>query len=1717
MNTPTSKLYIKVLDSDMQFGIGLKVLPTKGNLVYEYNPFRNYRLTETAYYYKNKLYKPQELLAEIAVEQEVWASKTTKECIEYISKHGGNSWNKKYFIIPESETDPILMEEGELADFDTNELSFSISNPVNILPQYSYDNSVNLIFNDGKNLPRLVNSRFSATEKNKYQIIDRKGNNDTNIYDQGAQFDIDTSLYKRVEEIPTLKFVGIIESGKLSVGNYHFYFRYSDADGNETDFVAESGLVSIFIGGSPDSIKSGFRNECANKGVQFLIENIDSSYNYVTVYYTKSTSDINQNAVVTTHRINQKFIVTNSSTCLITILGYEDSSQVDNSEINPMYLLASSAAAQEQCQNMLFLGNITKPEIPYNELEDLSLRFLPYITNKDYDLSISTNYDITSTCKGYYDTKFIYNYTGYWNHEYYRFGIVYIMSDNSLSPVFNIRGIGKLKTQKEMDNLYAEFPFYNDDLKTSRKYINYEEDTYILTPEGEEGEEGEERNQSLNLENAKGVVCLDYEVTGNESKQQIFGIGIKTKKQVIDYLYNKLHIKGFFFVRQKRIPTILCQAYTIGIDPQSRTPILPISTNQFVAERILNDDRRLLHDFTSRLYKDFKYNLVRKEGAICPEYDIDTPYYNSIFTGTEFPVYEADFQSPNNYLSNMGDRHYFSIGTSKRENDAPYVTKIIGVEDNVKLVNIGNKLFAARAGEAEEAFRFEYLSEKTEKTEANNIIRGSFGPYLGITGYPYCGKIIDIKIPGFNHLSQSEVFKIRYNDKSPFYAISERIAIKDISNYFSGFLNELDNEDKDVYLENSLYRGDCYICQFTHRLNRNFQDPASPANDKIVDPKCWSDNFEYADGVLKKDKFDSINLGDVNAIQMGMWVTFTVRSTNNLCIRAIDESNTDEQGMFGNYRTFYPYGPMSAEGAYKIPEALCVNKGFSKSVSERVNFEVPDVPAIKNDFTNRIAYSDIHVNDAFKNGYRVFKGTHYRDYPKTYGSITKLIELQGNLVCVFEHGVALIPVNERAVAGEGSGGNIYINTSNVLPENPKIISDTFGSQWRDSVIKTPRGIYGVDTIGKKIWRTNGQDFECISDFKIQEFLNLNISLTERELDPIIGVRNVKTHYNKFKHDVMFTFYDNLHGFEEKVWNVCFNELMQKWITFYSWVPSYSENIYNQYFSFDRNTSKWITKLGISKTDSDFADGVTLSNNIIPNDAKAGDVVGYLSLSNRTIPSGDGVSYDISYSLERDNFRNDKYFRIDKVSKGNSIYDKNEDGTTKWALYLKVDATELCSELYVRGKKTIESGKVDYEKLIEEINDNTKPTWIEHCVKNSEYVVCKDERGRRINLEKKYNYSTLVKLLNIKATILTTIDRTDVPLAEAYTTGITNQQYVESGYYESVIAVSPKYNLQFLTTDFWKHGQAGIIDCADTINPTYWYGRQHPFEFEFVVADNPQLHKIFDNLEIISNNAEPESFHYEIVGDCYSFAKDKKNMYIRQEATKELYQYNGCDILYDTNYIDQNKEVHRPIEGKLDSDGKQVYDKSTIFPLYYSREDTFNEIEDSYKEMTAANKDYESLAGAEIVKYNNLQEYRIWNHAKAADITKVGRMQGNMQYKEDKWDVQINPINIVERNEKEWGTEDSTGGTDLNPNKIPIVLQTNSIPSEVCDKIQREGTDIPKNSEDRAIYSWEVAGFNDSSNSSVKVKDKWVKIRIRYSGEKLAIITAIRTFYSGSYS
>ena len=1561
----------------------LNYLSNKGRIAWEYNPFRNLRRTKNTdqegihedqikyngllydkykedglkTYYKNN--KNEIIIKNNDDYQLPNGTIITKEVQKYNSKN--------------------VIEAGSIVDLDTELLNFSLNNPVDIEIQNSYDGSVNLILNDGRNPPRMINSRFSPRGLNTYEIVDRIGDNDTNIYDDSNQFELDASLYKRYNKIPKVKFNNVLNSGYLKVGNYTLYFKYCDADDNETDFVAESGIISVFKGQDPFSIDGGIVNMNAHKSIDVTLTNIDDAYDYVKVYYTRASSDIEQNRQVGVYKILNNYIVSRNK-CNIIINGDENVDIVPDTELNLQYFVANSAKAQAQCQNMLFLANLTKSDTLHQDLTDISLRILPYLKkHKAYNLIGKVDEDtyqdnsVSQDNYEYYNPRNIYYHVGYWNEEIYRFGIVYIMSDNTLSKVYNIRGCGELPNEDAYaDYFYKGTSIFND--QGDRQFIEITEDTYQVIG-------------GKPLENSKGV-CR---IVDSPDDEYVYSIGIAISDEIKNYLQNYCNIKGFFIVRQKRIPTILAQGFTIPIDNESRTPVIFNVNNGWFQERFIDNNRILTQDYSSRLYeKPSNASQQNNIAAIlCPEFEVRQQLYNQFFTGSTYPI--SYIKNCSMVKSNLNNRIYIAktqVNGYNRRTKA----KLITCTENVPTVAIEDQIFKSVCGTAQEAFRYEYAFKEGERTKKdNNLLRGIWHPYIAalFVDKAQFGQIVNIYMAGYNTSEMANYFAIRYNDNSPYYPISDRL---NLSELYVG---------DGTYYKIECFRGDCYICTFTHRLNRNFQDPTLPFNDDILDRECFK-NYDPQD----KESIDKVNLGDVNAIRIGSWYTFRVRSNTNLSIRSLDESWLEEKGMSGLSRGFYPLSQELDSGNNKISDSYLYNDGFRSNFGEKYYLRLQDVPHIKNNFENRVIYSDIAINDAFRNGYRVFRSTNFADYSKEYGSIIELVTmssqgLQNGLLCVFEHAIGYIPVNERALAGQGAGGNVFVNTNKVLPDNPRIINDMLGSQWKESIIQTPYYVYGVDTVAKKIWRTNGQKVEILSDFKVNKFLVDNISLSERETTPVIGIRNVKTHYNANKSDVMFTFYDNLYGLEEKVWNLCYNEITQSFVTFYSWVPSYSANIDNIFFSFDRDVSKAISKLGTSSASSTSADGVVLSSVVLDDNYCT---IIQPTLINRLLPKNNCT---LEYSLEKDPYGNHKYFQL---------------------------------------------GLIDNQYVIKFTGDpnNRKPQNI-----------------RLLNSKK-------VWYLYIKTSIYTSENGVK---SNDLASDTLNYTY---GYYNSIVAVTSQNALQNLKSDFWKHGQAGIIDIKDEIVPCHWYGKQHPFEFEFVVRDNPMLHKIFDNLEIISNKCEPESFHFEVVGESYDFTKDKKNMYYRQEATKEIWQRNGSNITYDHKY----KDI-KPSQNV----------KSTLFTLYYNRVDTYDDIYDSYMQAKGEKeKDYRNLSGSEIIRDKDLSEYRIRTHILNTPITndiQHRRIRGNSHYKEDRWFVQIPSITFVQKNEDPW------------KDAPPIVF--NYIPSDVTnDEINLGDNNIEYLSE------W-------SSRKEARIKDKYMKVRIRYEGSELAIIQYILTFYTQSYA
>lgn len=104
----------------------------------------------------------------------------------------------------------------------------------------------------------------------------------------------------------------------------------------------------------------------------------------------------------------------------------------------------------------------------------------------------------------------------------------------------------------------------------------------------------------------------------------------------------KEHTKGFFFVRQRRIPTTLCQAQSIDIDTENRHPTVYDGTlGKNIEEGFLNKSNRYLSDdFTEHKQTA---TITETTGMLCPDYDINSPYLNNIFNGQEFTLIKSDF------------------------------------------------------------------------------------------------------------------------------------------------------------------------------------------------------------------------------------------------------------------------------------------------------------------------------------------------------------------------------------------------------------------------------------------------------------------------------------------------------------------------------------------------------------------------------------------------------------------------------------------------------------------------------------------------------------------------------------------------------------------------------------------------------------------------------------------------------------------------------------------------------------------------------------------------------------------------------------------------------------------------------------------------------------------------------------------------------------------
>lgn len=376
------------------------------------------------------------------------------------------------------------------------------------------------------------------------------------------------------------------------------------------------------------------------------------------------------------------------------------------------------------------------------------------------------------------------------------------MNDDSLSPVFNLRGC-KFAEVGEFN--YTSGSLYKDPV--TREQMNYlERDSFLSDGNYLDNTFGVFKNPDTNV--------INY----NEGEVNPLYYQMTLTEEVI-YALTKLKVKGFFFVRQKRIPTSLCQGLSVGVDRTSYVPMLYDSEkNEYFTESFLSPSRTLVHSFDSH-----RISTIRKECSGLLSLDANViPELQSNFDGTEFVLKARSLVSG---TLNNNQRHFWVTQSDAINEDTFVQASSIFINSEVPLKYVNNFGFATKCGTQEDISQFSFFGDKNYKEDNQNLVRGIYCSFIGTNAQLKDNEIYTVKIPNYSSSVYKDYFSIRGKDNAPFFAISNRYSIHDSSITTVGGEVKLD-----------VYRGDCYTNTVTIRLNRNFVDSEVPINDIIINP-----------------------------------------------------------------------------------------------------------------------------------------------------------------------------------------------------------------------------------------------------------------------------------------------------------------------------------------------------------------------------------------------------------------------------------------------------------------------------------------------------------------------------------------------------------------------------------------------------------------------------------------------------------------------------------------------------------------------------------------------------------------------------------------------------------------------------------------------------------------------------------------------------------------
>lgn len=323
---------------------------------------------------------------------------------------------------------------------DTSVLGLKITNQCDIIYRLRRGKERVIYWTDGLNKARTFNLNRPYNFYNQtYQSYLRAGGNPDTFAGEkwdAASFD----LIKSYKSIPFFSNVEILETGSITPGSYNFAVQYVDEDLNPTEWINTSNTVRIYndstnnpyprIRGSRNISTDAQNFSKASKTIKLTMSNLDDSFPYYRIGIIRAAGNTGKPEKV----LLSDLFSTRESIFLYT--GNDGALQegslaeilVDNEVIfAPQHI--------EQIENRLILANTKGKGINWCEFQKFTSKVSTDLVTKEVILNNVLSEPNVKNAK----STFIYR--GYMPGEVYSFGLVYIFSDGTLSPVFHIPGI----------------------------------------------------------------------------------------------------------------------------------------------------------------------------------------------------------------------------------------------------------------------------------------------------------------------------------------------------------------------------------------------------------------------------------------------------------------------------------------------------------------------------------------------------------------------------------------------------------------------------------------------------------------------------------------------------------------------------------------------------------------------------------------------------------------------------------------------------------------------------------------------------------------------------------------------------------------------------------------------------------------------------------------------------------------------------------------------------------------------------------------------------------------------------------------------------------------------------------------------------------------------------------------------------------------------------